>query len=93
MPLRAQPSCDRRLAGTLPRELVADAIAPVTKIANDVYRRTVARPQSSNGHLTGGRTRSLSSAVIRGAVGTLLAVASADERRIIRRVAARLRSH
>jgi hypothetical protein len=76
------------------RERITEAIAPVTKLANDVYRRTVAHPHSSpNGHLTAGRTRPLSSTAMRDAVGALLAVASAAERRVIRRVAARLSTH
>jgi len=90
------------------REHLVDAIAPVTRLANDTYRRidgcTNGRPV--NGELDGklnisvGRSGSqregTSSVAVRltfgQAIDQLLSVAEVDERRIIRRVAARLRA-
>jgi len=73
------------------REVITDAIAPVTKLANYVYRRTTAHPRSTKGEPT--EVRPLSSGVMRGAIGTLMKAANASERRVIRRVAARLNGH
>src|SRR5262249_23038292 len=97
------------------REQLAAAIAPVTKLANDLYR---GGDRSSSGHdVNGGRAINgkvplfskangwnwqLSPPGLPArlsfpqAVGALLSVATGDERRIIRRLAARLcaaRSH
>jgi anti-sigma regulatory factor (Ser/Thr protein kinase) len=85
------------------RERITEAISPVTKLANDVYRRTVGQSGTHLSHSNGGtpRTNGHATAIsrqmqplnipsVKGAVEALLAVANAGEREVIRRVAARL---
>ena len=84
------------------REQITQAIGPVTKLANDVYRRTVSRLVDGGIALHGGlqgydKVAVLSAdgtrctvACLRQAVAALLTAANNDEQRIIRRVAARL---
>jgi hypothetical protein len=67
------------------REQISDAIVPVTRLANDAYRRTVARVDADSS-----RHRAVSPRDLERVTRSLLSVASADERRIIERVAARL---
>jgi anti-sigma regulatory factor (Ser/Thr protein kinase) len=78
------------------RDQIAEAITPVIRIANEAYRRNggtgrrlrrlVVRPNAPSG-----RSRVPSSSNLNHAVRALLSVANADERSLIRRVAARLR--
>jgi hypothetical protein len=84
------------------REQIAAAISPVTKVANDVYRRASApvgrsasvaargsaKENSPTLAWTGGR--SVRSGSFNAAVNTLLDAADPAERKVIRRVAARL---
>lgn len=85
------------------RDLITEAISPVTKLANDVYRRTAGQSDGRsssanvgarklNGYGTGSahQKRVLADRNIKDAVDALLAVANASERNVIRRVAARL---
>jgi hypothetical protein len=81
------------------RDLITEAISPVTKVANDVYRKTAGKgdgrrsaertaqpPVSEEGH----GLRRPSEAKIEAVVDALLAVANGKERGVIRRVAARM---
>jgi hypothetical protein len=78
------------------RERISEAIAPVTRLANDVYRRTAAHPgalsTNSNGrsHQSNGRGKPGADGLA-DAVEALLEVADVPERQVIRRVAARFR--
>jgi anti-sigma regulatory factor (Ser/Thr protein kinase) len=85
------------------RERITEAISPVTKLANDTYRRTTAHSDGrastvnpgklkSNGHGPGTPTQKSfhNGGSIKDALDALLAVANASERNVIRRVAARL---
>jgi hypothetical protein len=75
------------------REPIMEAISPVTKLANDRYRRTEGPIERERFHLNGNRGVAASrgaSPVPKSAIDLLLAVADAQERRVIRRVAARL---
>jgi hypothetical protein len=77
------------------RERIAEAIAPVTKIANDVYRRTSAQFDGRTKQLHGNSQRQNGIEKMRAgdfqkAVEALIRVADAAEQRVIRRVAARL---
>ena len=76
------------------REPIMEAISPVTRLANNRYRRTVGRSDGQLSHLNirhqMAASRRITESVSRGAVEALLAVANASERRVIRRVAARL---
>lgn len=82
---------------TAMRDQITDAISPVTKLANDVYRRTSG---NAGGH-TPGRTPSRTGADpgnqqlptsinIDHAIHALLSVARSAERKVIRQVASRL---
>lgn len=83
------------------REAISHAIGPVTKLANEAYRRTAAKlaqegiaihgPFRDNARSKAPRTRIKSSPVaLQETVACLLAVATGQERKVIRRVAARL---
>jgi anti-sigma regulatory factor (Ser/Thr protein kinase) len=85
------------------RDLIIEAISPVTKLANDRYRRTAAHADGRgstanlgalklNGHGAGMASPRpvVAGRSVKTAVDALLAVANASERNIIRRVAARL---
>lgn len=77
------------------RERIAEAIAPVTKIANDAYRRTAAQFEARSKQLHGSSQREkevekLGAADLQKAVEALIRVADPAEQRVIRRVAARL---
>jgi hypothetical protein len=77
------------------RDRITEAIAPVTRLANDVYRRTAAQsdariPQMSGNSQQQIRGRRIGADELRQAVEALLGVAEAGERQVIRRVAARL---
>jgi hypothetical protein len=86
------------------RERIADAISPVTRLANDVYRRTARDPRNGGSipPLTlqarkGGKTVSEPSslvakhAAVRSVIDALLRAANRSEQTVIRRVAARLK--
>jgi hypothetical protein len=78
------------------RDQIADAITPVLRIANESYRRrasTDGRAGQPGAARTGrtGRHLEASSGKLEHAVRWLLSIADADERRVIRRVASRLR--
>ena len=80
---------------TAMRERIAEAIAPVTKIANDVYRRTSTHLDSRSKQPHGSSQRpngsdQIASGELRKAVEALLRVADPTERQVIRRVATRL---
>jgi hypothetical protein len=81
------------------REPIMQAIAPVTRLANDVYRRTAGRIGARVRENTGDRSGTGSSSVgrkkldmhsLRHAVFVLNSVAGPAEKKVIRRVAARL---
>lgn len=77
------------------RERIAEAIAPVTKIANDAYRRTAAQFEARSKHPRGNSQREkeiekLGAADLQKAVEALIRVADPAEQRVIRRVAARM---
>jgi hypothetical protein len=79
------------------REQITDVISPVTKMANDVYRKTSGKSdgrRSELAGLTGSEPGQLSrrptSARIEEVANALLAVAKGKERSVIRRVVARL---
>ena len=65
------------------RDRITEAIAPVTRLANDVYRRAAPECDARSPQVNG-------SSHLRQAVEALLGVADAGERQVIRRVAARL---
>jgi len=67
------------------REQISEAIAPVTKLANDAYRRTEGKrePASSLG-------AKVSPMVLHRVAERLLSVSNAQERKVIQRVVARL---
>jgi hypothetical protein len=69
------------------REPITEAISPVTRLANDRYRKTagLSHRATHNGHEI-----RVSPRIAANAVEALLAVADASERRVIRRVATRL---
>jgi Histidine kinase-, DNA gyrase B-, and HSP90-like ATPase len=76
------------------REQITQAIGPVTKLANDVYRRTASRVVDGDGkysrpRVSGDRSE-CSAACVHRTVTALMAAANREERRTIRRVAARL---
>jgi len=84
------------------RDQITEAIGPVIRLANDVYRRTSARlakdgvamhriSAHESSPVSIGR-RGSTPAIVRQAVASLLAVADRAEQKIIRRVAARLES-
>lgn len=70
------------------RERIAEAIAPVTRVANDVYRRTTTQLHASPQRQSG--SERIRAADLRKAVEALMRLADPTERRVIRRVAARL---
>jgi hypothetical protein len=85
------------------REPIAEAIFPVTKLANEVYRKTVGQSEKHSSHSNGGTRRSNGHGTARSlqmrpfgaratsnVVDALLSVANSSEREVIRRVAARL---
>jgi anti-sigma regulatory factor (Ser/Thr protein kinase) len=81
------------------REPITQAIAPVTRLANDVYRRTAGRTaepsravidQQRGMRSTAVRERKLDMRSLRDAVSALTSVAKPAERMVIRRVAGRL---
>lgn len=84
------------------REQLTEAIAPVTKLANDTYRRVINNSHAlhtEGGMVNGGMKRNESlhgisklpaRLTLDQAINHLLSAAERDERRIIRKVAARL---
>jgi anti-sigma regulatory factor (Ser/Thr protein kinase) len=81
------------------RDQITDAISPVTKLANDVYRKTAGKPDGRRSterepeQIPSGRSNGPqrpSSAKIGDVVNALLSVAHGKERSVIRRVATRL---
>jgi hypothetical protein len=85
------------------REPITDAIFPVTRVANDVYRRTSLRLAKEGVSLHGAlhddiraaaiptSQRKVTDAAMRQAVALLLRTADRTEQKVIRRVAARLK--
>jgi hypothetical protein len=84
------------------RERINEIVAPVTKLANDVYRRTVGRTDvskiryeaRSSGQRGHGNTDSRIASPqvdIRRAIKSLMTVATAPEQRVLRSMSARLR--
>jgi hypothetical protein len=81
------------------RDQITDAISPVTKLANDVYRKTSGKtdghhpPERASGRAGASHrqeARHASAAKIEDVLEALLSVANRSERGVIRRVAARL---
>jgi anti-sigma regulatory factor (Ser/Thr protein kinase) len=81
------------------RDLITEAISPVTKLANDVYRKTVGKGEGRRSAARsaepftsdqGYGLRRPSGAKIESVVDALLSVANGKERSVIRRVATRL---
>jgi hypothetical protein len=74
------------------RDQIAAIVAPVAKIANDAYRRTESKLASGGIVLHGGRTKPWGPASIQTnrTIAQLMAAATQEEQRVIRRVVARL---
>jgi hypothetical protein len=68
------------------REPITEAISPVTKLANDRYRKTAGLSHRAHN----ADEMRVPPRIAANAVEALLAVADASERRVIRRVATRL---
>jgi hypothetical protein len=73
------------------REQIADALSPVIRMANEAYRRTGGSGNGSKHPVqSAGRSHRHALRNLDQAVKSLLSIASAEERSVIRRVAARL---
>lgn len=77
------------------REPIIEAISSVTKLANDRYRRTFGYSGRQRARARGevAASQRISTSTRKTLIDALLTVADAHERRIIRRVAARLGKH
>lgn len=73
------------------REPITDAISPVTRLANERYRRSAGEIPGNRGRLQTFEPRQTRPDITQTVVQALLSVASARERKTIQRVAARLK--